>query len=135
MEHLPKITCQAIPHKEQDYDTIGDYKETDDGWLFTVSQMRADSEFLVFVHELVEWYLVLKKGISNKDIVAFDKKFKKEQVEGLHPDIDEPGNSPDCPYKDEHFFAANIERILADKLGLDWEEHDRIQSAGSPFRE
>lgn len=29
MEHLPRIICQAIPHKEQDYDTIGDYKELD----------------------------------------------------------------------------------------------------------
>ncbi len=135
MEHLPKIICQAIPHKEQDYDTIGDYKETNEGWLFTISRMKADNEFLVFVHELVEWYLVQKKGISNQDIVSFDKQFKKEQSEGLHPEIDEPGDSPDCPYKEEHFFAANIERILADKLGIDWKEHDRIQSAGSPFRE
>ena len=135
MEHLPKITCQAIPHKEQAYDTIGDYKEENGEWTFTVSKMTADYEFLVIIHEMVEWYLTQRNGLKDEEIVAFDKQFKGEQSRGEHPDIDEPGDAPDCPYKKEHFFAANIERIIADKLGVDWKEYDRTQSPGSPFRE
>jgi len=135
MEHLPKMTCRAIPHKEQAYDTIGDYRETDGGWTFSVSEMNADYEFMVIVHEMIEWYLTQKRGLSEEDIAAFDKKFKEEQERGEHPDIDEPGDAPDCPYKNEHFFAANIERMIADKLGTDWTAYDRAQSPGSPFRE
>ncbi|MDD3006283.1 MAG: hypothetical protein PHX30_01730 [Candidatus Pacebacteria bacterium] len=134
MDHLPKIICQAIPHKEQSYDTIGDYREENGDWVFSVSQMTTDYEFMVIIHEMVEWYLTQRNGAKDEEIVAFDRKFKEEQSMGQHPDIDEPGDSPDCPYKKEHFFAANIERMIADKLGVDWKEYDSAQSPGSEFR-
>jgi len=38
MEHLPKITCQAIPHKERAYETIGDYKgKKENGFLYQIN--------------------------------------------------------------------------------------------------
>lgn len=136
MEHLPKIICRAIPHKEQAYDTIGDYHEDKDGsWIFSVSRMNVDYEFMVIIHEMIEWYLTQKKGLNEEKIAAFDKKFKEEQARGEHPNIDEPGNAPDCPYRQEHSFATNIEKMLADELGQDWDEYDRAQSLGSSYRE
>ena len=134
MEHLPRIICRSVSRNEQRYNTIGDYYEDGEGWTFDVLKMTADYEFMVIIHEMIEWYLTQRRGLSEEAIATFDKNFKEEQSRGEHADVDEPGEAPDCPYKDEHFFAANIERMIADKLGADWKEYDRAQSPGSPFR-
>lgn len=99
---------------------MGDYYlDTDfhDIMRFKVSEMNADYEFLVLMHEMVEWYLTQKRGITEHDITAFDIEFERERAQG---NVDEPGDHPEAPYRREHRFAENIERLIAAELGVDW---------------
>lgn len=119
------IHIETIPHDQQRYPTVGDYWEDEHG----VEQVRVSKmidwryEILVAVHELVEWALTKHRGICEEHISAFDVEFEKlreaELVSG------EPGDSPKAPYKREHFFATNLERLLADELDVDWVDYDQ----------
>jgi hypothetical protein len=91
-----------------------------------VSDMGNDDyHFLVLIHELIELHLVNKRGILIEDIDAFDKKFEEDRSKGIHSQDEEPGDSCYAPYRKEHLFATNIERLLAYELGVDWEEYGK----------
>ncbi|HAJ79606.1 MAG TPA: hypothetical protein DCO75_07525 [Fibrobacteres bacterium] len=114
------VNIKTIPHQDQRYDTAGDYiigAISGDGHtraieLIYVSEIgNHDYEFLVAVHELIEWYLTERRGIKETDIMAFDVD---------HPDLDDPGNDPAAPYHREHMFATEIEKMLCAEMGLDW---------------
>lgn len=77
----------------------------------------------VLIHELVEWFLVRKRGINLEDVDGFDRIFELERSLGRHPD-DEPGDAEDCPYGREHRFAENIERQLVHESGLRWDAYE-----------
>lgn len=111
------------PHQYQRYDTVGDYQESHGVTFFTVSEMgNEDYEALVAVHELVEYLLCKKRGISMQAIDDFDKQYETDRDLG---DESEPGWSPDAPYQKEHVFAEKVERMLAEELGIDWDVYDR----------
>lgn len=121
------LTIKTIPHSSQRYETVGDYVQKDETWGFSISDMKnADYEFLVAVHELIEWYLTQKRGIEEEDITAFDTAYESRRPEG---DTSEPGDSPDAPYRKEHQFATEIEKRLAEELGVQWEEYDKAVNA------
>jgi hypothetical protein len=115
------IEIRTVPQEKQRYDTLGD-------WFIIVSMIdgsrrlgvtvtnmnNEDSEFAIAVHEMVEAYLCLKRGISGKEVDKFDMEFKGEG---------EPGDDPEAPYYKEHQFAMKIERLIVEELGIDWEEH------------
>jgi hypothetical protein len=115
IKHLPDIKCMVIPHREQRYDTSGDYYMNElEYWEFCISEMEADYEFLVLIHELTEWYLTQKHGIAETDITKFDT---------IDVDIEyhnDPGRSPRAPYHKEHMFAERIEKTLAKELDVNW---------------
>lgn len=122
------ISIQTIPHKTQRYPTVGDYFiDDEDNLQILVSDMgNVDFEFLVAVHELVEAYLCLKRGIDYDRITEFDKRF--EQMRKQFPDIvkgREPGDDEEAPYASEHSIASNIERQLAEEMQIDWHEYDK----------
>lgn len=123
MKNLPKIQYKSIPHKMQRYDTCGDYFEDADIIQFRCSKMNAEMEFLVLIHELVEWILIAKKGIEIDDIDEFDISFEENRKPG---NLDEPGDDPDAPYYDEHQFATAIERLMCDKLGIRWRDYEKV---------
>jgi hypothetical protein len=111
---LPLIAIEVIPHASQRYDTVGDW---DVGGHITVSDMgNEDYEFLVGLHELVEWYLCRKRGISDEAVTAFDKSYDGPG---------EPGDALWAPYRAEHKFATFLERQVAMELGVDWNEYDK----------
>lgn len=117
-----KIVIETILHDQQRYETCGDYWNDPDG----TKQVRVSDlgdrrmEFLVALHELIEWALCEDRGIAEPDIKAFDE---------AHLDSDEPGALPDAPYRKEHAFAECIERLVARELGVDWAEYDaRIEA-------
>ena len=66
-------------------------------------------------HELSELFDIKRLSIDEKIIDQYDRMI--DQVGGM---ADEAGNEPDCPYKDSHRFAENMERLLAYQLGIDW---------------
>ena len=122
-----KINIETIPHKSQHYETVGDYWIDTDGTMqIRVSDMNNwKYELLVIIHEIIEQNLCIDRGIDNeKEIVPFDILFEKEREAGKHNEDAEPGDDPRAPYRKEHFTATNIERILAQELGVDWEQYN-----------
>jgi|SRR5215831_2057668 len=109
------IECKTIPAIDMRYATLGDYF-TELGTIhFRVSSFgNADYEFLVFLHEVVEKQLARKMGISEQAIDAWDLS---------HEDAEEPGELPDCPYREAHMRAEAIERVVAVDLGVDWDDY------------
>lgn len=121
-----KIHIETILHEAQRYPTVGDYWDDEAG----VEQIRVSAmedwryEALVAVHELVEKILVKQRGISEQSISDFDIAFEQAREEGTVRG--EPGDDPRAPYQKEHFFATNLERLLAAELGVDWFEYDTL---------
>ncbi len=121
------ITIKTIPHRQQVYETCGDYREKDGKTAITVSAL-ADwrMEALVAVHELVEYFLIKNASIPIKDIDRFDIDFEHARNRGLVGKDDEPGDAPDAPYRKQHFRATNLERQLADNLGVNWRDYENF---------
>jgi hypothetical protein len=121
-----KIHIESIPHEQQRYPTVGDYWEDDAG----VEQVRVSEladwrhEALVAVHELVEWILTKHRDISEPAISEFDVAFERDREHALV--LGEPGDDPRAPYRREHFFATNVERLLAAELDVDWRAYEAL---------
>ena len=110
-----KINIKIIPGNEQRYPTLGDYwidKKTGDIEVRSTDTGNKDKDFAVILHELVEWYLIDKKGINVGDIDAFDINFENENGVG------EPGDMVGAPYRREHHIADIVERVLLVECGV-----------------
>ncbi len=108
----------SIPHHEQRYDTLGDYWTARDGATYIMVSALPDwrHEFLIGLHEMIEEALTRHRGIAEPDIMAFDT---------AHPDLEDPGMSPEAPYHREHVTATAIEMLVAQELGVDWKAYDK----------
>ena len=121
-----RINIETIPHENQRYPTVGDYWEDGD----QVEQVRVSElpdwryEALVAVHELIELILSKHRGIAEEAISEFDIAFEQSREHGQV--LGEPGDDPRAPYRKEHFFATNLERLLAAELGVDWFAYERL---------
>lgn len=118
------IIIRIIPHDKQRYPTVGD-------WYFTSNYKRLNifisdvgdwrKNLLVSVHELIEASLCRDRNIKEVDVTQFDIIFEAQRKPD---DTSEPGDHADAPYKKEHFFATNIERLLAAELKIDWSQYE-----------
>lgn len=122
------IQVKTIPHSTQRYDTSGDWwPETIDGK--ETLQIRVSAlgdpylEFLVAFHELAEAMLCRRADISEESVSNFDRGFEHLRKLGHVSEDAEPGDASDAPYRQEHFFATAIEMLMAQKLGVDWNEY------------
>ena len=127
MKHLQNISIRVIPHKDQRYDTVGDYQKLGNVTSITISKSMADYEFLVTLHELIELYLITRKGISIKDIDNFDMQFEEMRLNYPHIVGDkEPGDDENAPYFFAHKIATEFERKMAEYLNIDWNKYDQV---------
>lgn len=122
-----EINFKVIPHKEQRYDTVGDYWLDSKGVMqFRVSAMGNPLyEQAVFLHEFVEWSLTQARGITEQSITNFDEMF--ETVRKIAPNVigdQEPGHMVSAPYHAEHVFAEKLERQFTEEHGLDWKDYE-----------
>ncbi len=119
---MQKITIETIPDTQQRYNTVGDYFHNENGdQIFRISDMgNWKYEFLIALHELIESGLCKDRGITEQMIDEFDFSFEKQRIKG---DDREPGDETNAPYYKEHQFATKIERMIADELGVNWEEY------------
>ena len=116
-----EIHIKSIPKEQHRYDTSGDYWYGENGVLeVRITEMEKRSMELVLLHELVEHFITEHQGITHEEIDKFDKAYEAARLSN----DGEPGDAPDCPYKDAHLFAIAIEMLLANKLEVDWLEHD-----------
>lgn len=122
------INIKTIPHKEQRCDgNVGDYWMENQGQDLQVRvSMLGDwrYEFLVAVHELIEFYLCHQKGIREPEIQAFDEEYYRQEALGVVSGYSEAGDDPRAPYHLEHMIASGIERILAVLMGVNWKEYE-----------
>lgn len=80
-------------------------------------------EFLVALHEQIEYFLCRMRGIKEEDITNFDLEYEARREAG---DLtSEPGDDPLAPYNKEHVFATSIEKIVCKELGINWEEYEK----------
>ena len=134
------ITIEAIDHKDQRYNTIGDWQW---GWTdeetgefvvpspltripsltcdlrILVSNLKDDKmNCLIAIHEIIEALLCKfnEPEITTEQVDTFDMS---------HPELEEPGLSLDCPYMTQHLVATDIERMIADRLKVDWDEYEK----------
>lgn len=106
----------------------GDWWNKDDETTMANSVPMSDerSEFAVLIHELVEAFLCRYAGVTEQSVLNHDVMFEKERADGLHDEWVEAGDDPRAPYKDQHFVATTIERILCVAMKLPWEYHEAI---------
>ena len=135
-----KITIETIKHKDQKYNTIGDYHENEYGNIFiVVSEMPDENHaLLVGIHELIEVVLMRKAGIPLQASTDYDIPFEQARLtcdpwerqttfehNGItYPENAEPGDAPDCPYQREHNFATAVERMLCAAFGIKWATYE-----------
>jgi hypothetical protein len=114
----PRIVIETIAPAAQRYQTVGDWVLDPDGTLhIRVSAMpKPEYSFLVAVHELLEAWACLQRGITPAEIDAAD-------AQALTAPYEEPGDQPWIIYHHEHDFASGIERLVAHELGVDWTQY------------
>jgi len=112
------INVITISHKQQRYDTVGDWQFSESGALqITVSEMSDwRFEMLIAIHEIVEAILCKQAGISQEEVDEFDIKFTGEG---------EPGNAYNCPYYVQHMIATSVELLVAQGLKVDWQKYSK----------
>ncbi len=113
-----KINIETIPHDKQRYETVGDYWIDNDGVIqVRISEMSNPIHMqAVILHELFEFFLCMKLGIEEPDIMQFDLE---------HLDSDEPGDEVNAPYRDEHCFATAVERVFIAACKESYKEYDQ----------
>ena len=112
------IRGESIPQHLQRYETLGDWMGHDNFRQILVSELgNTDYEFLIFVHELIEQALCMKRGITDEMVTAYDRAY-----EGTSS----PGDDLACPYHKEHVYASAVEDSICKELGLDPKEYDKF---------
>lgn len=114
--HLPHIEVASLQHKHQRYDTAGDYEaHSVYCWEVRISKMSDwRYEAVVLIHELVEMFLLKHHNISFDVVDKWDL---------THPESDDPGELPGCPYRKEHLAAEKVEKLFALLMGVAWDEY------------
>ena len=121
---LGNIHSEVIDHKAQRYDTCGDYYEQRGEILFRISKLENwRYEYLILLHELIEWGLTKHQGISIDSIDQFDIKFEEDRAAGHHSPDSEPGDDKRAPYNLQHQVATQMEMFMADMIGVNWQEY------------
>lgn len=118
---IKEIHLKIIPNAQQRYSTVGDYIEREPGiWDIFISDTGDWREAIaIFLHEVVELAITQDRGISEPVIKEFDEHFEAQNKD---PEA-EPGDHPDAPYREEHRFAENIERLFIGEIGIHWDEY------------
>lgn len=113
-----KIIIETIPHKEQRYETTGDYWLEDNTLHIKVSEAGDWKNcMLVAIHELVEASLCMSDRVNFKSIDDFDI---------AHPELEDPGLDSRAPYHQQHMIATGIEILLCELLRVNWNDHNAV---------
>jgi hypothetical protein len=127
INELVRIT--SIPHKAQRYNTVGDWQfiagEFDKILDKNIPNLRirisnlSDERYmyLVAIHEYIEAIICKYTGITEKDVDNWDINYSGK--------YNEPGDDPLCPYNLAHSFATVVEREIAKKIKVNWEEYEK----------
>ena len=104
---VKRIVVETIPHDQQLYDTVGDWRfEPQTGTLVVLVSDFGDwrASMAVALHEQTEAMLCILRGVTEESVSNWDLE---------HLDSDDPGNIPEAPYHMEHRTAMHVEYIFA----------------------
>lgn len=120
-----EFVITQVPHRRQRYSTVGDWIPGKPAEIRVSSMKDQRYVFLVALHEMIEYELCKMSGVTDKEVVDFDMAFEEERRVRLHPADAEPGDDPRAPYREEHGFATSVERMVAQRLGVDWSAYEK----------
>jgi len=122
-----------IPHRWQDYATVGNYFQNSTQVGFLVSDTRNEKyNHLVWAHEFIEWLICRLTGVKMKAIDKFDMSYEAARERGdaktpcgctWRP---EPGDDIHCPYYSAHQTATMCEKAIAREIGVTWDEYSTV---------
>lgn len=121
-----KINIEFIPHRDQRYDTVGDWWLDDDDVLqIRASRMDEPYSALVALHEIVE---ALVEGIR----ITGDLRVTRRMVEATDQwdkhfgefTQREPGYAPACPVYRGHMIASAVEHMVAMLVEIDYNDYE-----------
>lgn len=113
----PSIAVSFLPMKQMRYETLDDYTLVDDVLLIDIADTGdARSNYSLLIHAIVEYQVATLAGVTIGQIDDWDF---------LHPNSDEPGEDPKCPYHAAHMAAMEAEKSAVSALGLTWAEHEQ----------
>lgn len=118
------VRILEVDHKDQRYNTIGDWKFHKELSLLIKVSRTSDIRYsyLIAVHELIEAMLCENDGITQEEVDQFDMNWEKPLPEINN--YSEPGDDPRSPYYNQHQFASAIEMLLAQRLGVNWARYE-----------
>src|SRR5258708_82904 len=100
----------VIPHKQQRYETVGDWWWDGGDIEFRVSKLsQRRYELLVFLHELIGVFLCSEASVMTEEVDEWDADYERRRKESLAcrigceiTKISEPGDDPHAPYYRQH---------------------------------
>lgn len=117
---FPPVIIRAIEPRAQRYATVGDW-QNNEGLNTTIDVSKTgvgDYDFLLALHEFVEWYLCFRSGVTQEEVDDFDQHFEATNQDG------EPGDDARAPYHMQHQFAEIVERLAAHHMGVNWSVYE-----------
>jgi hypothetical protein len=115
------IEIRIVPKEQTRFKDlyVGDYYYEGDKVIITaVDTGNKVRDRIVALHELVEFIITDYKGITEEEILEFDKMFEQETKEGQHNPDDEPGDDHRAPYIIAHQFSTIIEQLVLNHLNI-----------------
>lgn len=129
---IKRIFIYVIPHKEQRYDTVGDWFISNDTLYIKVSDVKNDKYHLaVAIHEIIETLLCMEDGVKEEIVSQWDTNYenmRKRKVKVLPCGCkikDEPGDDKHAPYHKQHQKATQVEKFVLKILGAKWKEYNK----------
>lgn len=119
---MKRIIIDFVEQNEQNYDTVGDYGETEEHIWFKITKFKDKPAYSVAIllHEISEFFRNKQEGISIESVDAFDYG---------HPELDDPGLSKEAPYHKTHMEADAIERLFIVLSKEDWIDYEEAINA------
>ena len=122
-----EIISKTVPHYKQRYDTVDDWY-----WTSTFKRLNMTNsdtgdwrmDACIFIHGFVEAVLCRHRNISETSVSEFDRQFEARREMNYH--TGEPGDDEHAPYRREHRFAENIERLLCAELNIEWSHYEKV---------
>lgn len=112
----------GLPKESMRYNTWGDFFDNYGILTFQIVDHKNDvySKFTL-IHELIEQTLLEARGFTPEDSDKFDFEFEADPIRSTT--YSEPGEDPNCPYKEEHDYADSIIKEMCTKMNINFEDY------------
>lgn len=118
LRHLPDVNYKTISRKEMRFRDAGDWWDSKNSWKIRVPRLGIDYEFMIFIHEAIERYFIMKNGYS----VSYIDNWIKDN---LRDSYKKGAMTKGAPQRSSHIIATRIEKMLCKSLGIKWKKYSK----------